>query len=594
MTIDVALTLAVLLVTILLFIFEVLRVDVVAILVMLSLAWLHLVTPAQAFSGMASNAVISMIAVMILGAGIDRSGIMNRLVGPVMRLAGSSERTLTAIVSSSAGLLSAFMQNIGAAALFLPAMMRISNRSRLPISRLLMPLGYAAILGGTVSLVGSGPLIILNDLLKQRSLAGYGLFSVTPLGLTLLAGGILYFIFLGRRILPDRGEAQVSPQQELIDSWQLPSARFFCRIRPDSTLIGKTREEAGLWSAYGLHLLALEENQEIHHAPWRNFRFQGGQLLSLMGDKESFDDFVLAHNLSPESRGGRFEDEQQAGRTGFAEFVIPPRSPLVGKSIREIGLRKNWTVDPMMLLSGSRTVRDDFSDQSLRVGDTLVVYGAWENIDAMNDRKNFFSLTSFESRPVPEGRPWVALFCFLAGISLAVLGFPISVSLLSGALAMVLLRVLSIDEAYRAVDWRTVFLLAGLIPLGIAMDRSGAAAYIADGLFHLLDGTPALIILAATAVLATLFSLFMSNVAATVLLVPLVIIMGTKTGIDPRPLALLVAVSTSNSFILPTHQVNALLMAPGGYRNRDYIKAGSVMTLLFLVVAVGIMSLFYL
>jgi di/tricarboxylate transporter len=159
---------------------------------------------------------------------------------------------------------------------------------------------------------------------------------------------------------------------------------------------------------------------------------------------------------------------------------------------------------------------------------------------------------------------------------------------------MVLLRVLTIDEAYRAVDWRTVFLLAGLIPLGIAMDRSGAAAYLADGLFQLLRGAPVPIIVSATAVLATLFSLFMSNVAATVLLVPLVIVMGAKAGIDPRPLALLVAVSASNSFILPTHQVNALLMAPGGYRNRDYLKAGGIMTLLFLVIAVGIVSLFYL
>jgi di/tricarboxylate transporter len=594
MTVEIALTLAVLLVTVLLFVFEVLRVDVIAILVMLSLAWLGLVTPAQAFSGMASNAVISMIAVMILGAGIDRSGIMNRLVRPVLKLAGPSERKLTAIVSSSAGLLSAFMQNIGAAALFLPAMMRISNRSRLPISRLLMPLGYAAILGGTVSLVGSGPLIILNDLLKQRSLPGYGLFSVTPLGLSLLAAGILYFVVLGRRVLPDRGEARVSPQQELIDSWRLPSARYFCRVPAGSSLIGKTREEARLWSAYGLHLLALEEGREILYAPWRNFRFQAGQLLSLMGDRKAFEAFVRDYGLSPESRGGRFEDEQQAGRTGFAELVIPPRSPLAGKSIREIALRKTWAVDPMTLLSGSRTVRDDFSDQPLRPGDTLVVYGTWENIDAMNDRKHFFSLTSFEASPRPEARPRTALVCFLAAISLAILGFPISVSLLSGALAMVLFRVLTIDEAYRAVDWRTVFLLAGLIPLGIAMDRSGAAAYVADGLFHLLEGTPVLIILAATAVLSTLFSLFMSNVAATVLLVPLVIIMGTKTGIDPRPLALLVAVSTSNSFILPTHQVNALFMAPGGYRNRDYLRAGSVMTLLFLAVAVGVMSLFYL
>ena len=594
MTLEIALTLAVLVATILLFVFEVLRVDVIALLVMLSLAWLRLVTPAQAFSGMASNAVIAMIAVMILGAGVDRSGIMNRLIRPVLKLAGSSERKLVAIVSSAAGLLSAFMQNIGAAALFLPAMMRISSRARLPVSRLLMPLGYAAILGGTVSLVGSGPLIILNDLLKQKDLPAFGLFSVTPLGLSLLAAGVLYFVVLGRRVLPDRGKVRISPQQELIDTWQLPSAQFFCRIPPGSSLIGKTREEAQLWSRYGLYLLALEEKKEVQYAPWRHFRFLAGQLLILMGARETFEDFVRDHNLNPEPGGGRFEELQQAGQAGFAELIIPPRSPLAGKSLRDIALRKTWGVDPVMLLSGTRTVREDFSDEPLHPGDTLVVYGTWENIDAMGDRKHFFVLTGFEKTLRPRARPRAALFCFLGGISLALLGFPLSVSLLSGALAMVLLRVLTIDEAYRAVDWRTVFLLAGLIPLGIAMDRSGAAAYLADGLFQLLRGAPVPIIVSATAVLATLFSLFMSNVAATVLLVPLVIVMGAKAGIDPRPLALLVAVSASNSFILPTHQVNALLMAPGGYRNRDYLKAGGIMTLLFLVIAVGIVSLFYL
>jgi len=453
MTAEIGLTLAVLLITIVLFTFEILRVDVIAILIMLSLAWLGLVTPEQAFSGLAGNAVIAVIAVMILGAGINRSGIMNRMIRPVLKLAGSSEKRLVAIVSSSAGLLSAFMQNIGAAALFLPAMMRISRRARLPASRLLMPLGYAAILGGTLSMVGSGPLIILNDLLKQKDLAGYGLFSVTPVGLALLASGILYFLLLGRKVLPDRGEIRVSPQHELIETWQLPSTEFFCRIPPESALAGKTREEARLWSRYRLHLLALEEeNGSVLYAPWRGFRFEVGQLLILMGPKQNADTFIREFNLKKEKSGGEFEKMEQAGQTGFAELIIPPRSPLAGKTLREIALRKTWSVDPVMLFSGAETIRDDFSDQPLLPGDALIVYGPWKNIDIMGDRKNFYTLTGNENRP-PEGKkPWTALLCFLGAIALALSGFPLSVSLLSGALAMILLRVLSIDEAYRGVD----------------------------------------------------------------------------------------------------------------------------------------------
>ncbi len=593
MTTEIALTLAVLLATVLLFVFEVLRVDVIALLVMLALAWLKLVTPAQAFSGLAGTAVVSMIAVMIMGAGIDRSGVMNRMIHPVMKMAGPNERKLTAIVSSAAGLVSAFMQNIGAAALFLPGVMRISNRAHLPISRLLMPLGFAAILGGTLTMVGSGPLIILNDLLRQKDLAPFRLFSVTPLGLALLASGVLFFVLLGRRVLPDRGEVRVSPQQEIIAGWQLSCAQFFCRIPAGSALAGQSREEARLWSRYGLHLLALEDRQEVVVAPWRQSRFEAGQLLTLMGGQESFDAFVRDFGLDPVEAGGLFDEMQEAGLTGFAELVIPPRSPLAGKSLRDIALRKTWAVEPVMLLSGAGAVHEDFSDQPLRAGDTLVVHGSWDNIEAMSDRKHFFTLTSLENKARTGARPWAAVACFLGGIGLALLGFPLAVSLFSGALAMVLLRVLTMEEAYRAVDWRTVFLLAGLIPLGIAMDQSGAAALVADGIFQVLEGAPALVILAATALLATAFSLFMSNVAATVVLVPLIVIVAARTGIDPRPLALLVAVCASNSFVLPTHQVNALLMSPGGYRNRDYIKAGGIMTVIFILVAVAVVGLFY-
>ncbi len=594
MTTEIALTLTVLLATVLLFVFEALRVDVIAVLVMLSLAWLKLVTPAQAFSGLAGTAVVSIIAVMIMGAGVDRSGIMNRMIRPVMKMAGPSERKLTAIVSSAAGLISAFMQNIGSAALFLPAVMRISSRARLPISRLLMPLGFAAILGGTLTMVGSGPLIILNDLLRQKDLAPFGLFSVTPLGLALLASGILYFIVLGRRILPDRGEVRASPQQEIIDAWQLPCARFYCRVPAGSALDGKNREEARLWTRYGLHLLALEDRQEVVNAPWRQFRFEAGQLLTLMGREQAFEDFVRDFGLIRLEGGAKFDEMQASGLTGFAELVIPPRSPLAGKTLRDIALRKTWAVEPIMLLSGAGAIHEDFSDQPLRAGDTLVVYGSWDNIEAMSDRRHFFTLTSLENKARSGARPWTALACFLGAITLALLGFPLAVSLLSGALAMVLLRVLTMEEAYRAVDWRTVFLLAGLIPLGIAMDQSGAAAFLADGIFHVLGGAPAVVIMAVTAALATVFSLFMSNVAATVVLVPLIVVVGARTGLDPRPLALLVAVCASNSFVLPTHQVNALLMSPGGYRNRDYIKAGGIMTLIFLVVAVAVVGLFYL
>ena len=595
MSFEIALVLLVLGITIVLFVSEWLRVDVIAISVMLILAWLKLVTPAQAFSGFAGTAVISIIAVMILGYGIDRSGIMQRITGPIVRLAGTSQSRLTLLVSAAVGLISAFMQNIGATALFLPALLRISRNTRIPASRLLMPMGFAAILGGTLTMVASGPLIVLNDLLKQSGQESFGLFGVTPIGLALLGAGLAYFMIFGKSVLPSRGSGDdeaASSQQALIESWRLPSKISQCLVGPDSPLVGKTREQIELWSKYQLNLLAISEGDEISYAPWRYSRFAAGQHLALTGGQSDIERFMTDYALQP-APPGQFEQLAGQEQGGFAELIIPPRAPIAGKTLREVALRKNYSVEPIMLLSGRQQMREDFSDELFRAGDAIIVYGRWESIKALDDRRNFVLVTRVEAQIGGRARPLPAMLCFLGAIGLVLSGATLSVGLLTGALAMILLKVITIDEAYRAVDWRTVFLLAGLIPLGVAMDNTGAAKYISGLMIQLLGGSHPLLIMTGVAILATVFSLFMSNVAATVLLVPLVIIMGGQIGVNPRALALLVAVCASNSFVLPTHQVNALLMSPGGYHNADYIKAGGIMTGLFIVIAVVLIYFFY-
>lgn len=595
MTNEIALVFAVLAGTIVLFVTEALRVDIIALLVMLALAWLRLVTPAQAVSGLASNAVISIIGVMIIGNGLERSGVTNKLIQPIIRLSGSRERGIITVTSLAVGAISSFMQNIGATAIFLPAVKRISKKLEIPKSRLLMPMGFAAILGGTLTLVGSGPLIILNDLLKQGGQSTYGLFSVTPVGLALLLAGILYFVALGRRLLPaaPTGTTTETAQQRIIETWQIPAAVHGCTIPTGSRLIGKTNEEADLWGRYSLNLLALREGDDVTYAPWRFTRFAEGQELVLLGDKDDVDRAVVEEGLEPEESSDLVEQIRGGIDMGFAELIVPPKSSFAGKTIRELAVRKTYGVEPVVIITGTDEVRGDISDIVLQPGSTIVVYGKWQRIRELADRRRLIPISPIESAAVSRPKPVAALLCFAGAIGLVLSGAPISVSLLSGAIAMVLLGVLPIDEAYRAVDWRTVFLLAGLIPLGIAMDRTGGAKFIADQAAAVLQGAHPIWIFFSVAALATVFSLFMSNVAATVLLVPLVIIMGGMADINPRALALLVAVCASNSFILPTHQVNALLMGPGGYHNKDYIRAGGVMTLLFLVIAVSLIYTFY-
>ncbi|MCK9299696.1 MAG: SLC13 family permease, partial [Methanoculleus sp.] len=347
-------------------------------------------------------------------------------------------------------------------------------------------------------------------------------------------------------------------------------------------------------SRYNLHLISLAERGEITYTPWRHTRFAARQELGILGQDEDVrrfvDDFGLEWVRAGESTANVMADPN----VGFAEVIVRPYGGIVGKTLRDLEFRVTYGVEVLILLSGTEEQRQNLADRPLQAGDAMVVLGRWERLRALATDRNFVMVTPVEGRAgVRERGAAAAVLCFLAAVGLTYTGLSIATSLLSGVLAMILLRIVPIGEVYRAIDWRTLALIAGLLPLGIAMDTTGTARFIADQTAGLVAGYPTPLILIAVAVLATAFSLVMSNIAATVLLVPLALVMAGSFGLDPRGLALLVGICTSNSFLLPTHPVNALLMGPGNYRTRDYLVAGGALTIVFIFVAVGIVSLFY-
>ncbi|MDD5475903.1 MAG: SLC13 family permease [Syntrophales bacterium] len=600
MTVQIALVFIVFAVTVYLFVSERLRVDVTAILVMVLLPWLGLLKPADAFSGLGSNAVVALIAVMILGHGVDRSGAINRIVNPIVSAAGSSERKLVFFVTLTVGFISAFMQNVAAAALFLPAILRISRSKGMSASRFLMPVGFAAILGGNLTMVGSTPLIMLNDLLRQGGHGGFSLFAVSPVGVVLVLAGALYFLFFSNLVLPpvkDKPKHSLNIQQMLIERWRLPTTIYQCRIPAASPLVGKTRENCELWTKYRIYLLALADGDDILYAPWRHTPFAAGQRLVLLGEQRDLARFVSDFGLMYKKDPLPFEHLETGGRAGFAEMVLPVGSPLEGKTIREISFRKIYGVEPIMLFSGEKEQRGDFSDEVLQAGNAIIVHGRLRQVRSMADNNNFILISPIEgSDELDDPKPVTALLCLLAAILLAISGVPFALGLLTGALAMILLRVLPMDEAYRAIEWKTVFLIAGLIPLGVAMNQTGASQYLASLMLALLQGTamPVAATLVVFGIFATLLGLFISNVAATVMLVPLAMVMGSSLGIDPRGLSLLVVLCASNTFMLPTNQVTAMIMSPGGYSSADFMKAGMAVTVIYIVAAVAFVYLFHL
>jgi len=586
---EIILMLIVIATALVLFVTERLRVDLVALLVLVMLFWFGLLTPQEAISGFASNAVIAIISVMILGGGIERTGVTGNLSRFIVGIAGKNEKRLLAIFSATVGGLSAFVQNIGSVALFHPALMRIAKTTGIPPSRLVMPMGFAAIAGGTLTMIGSGALIIVNDLLVASGAEPFGFFAVTPVGLLLLGTAILYFLLLGPYVLPGGhpGSRRPGSQEYLVDTWQLPTKMHHYSIPAASPLVGKEREEVRLKTDYSLHLLAVTEKKEVSYAPWRHATLRAGQYLTLLGRAEDAERFASDYSLQRSPDQERLSAEVGGVYAGFAEIVVRPHAQVAGSTLREIAFRKTYGVEPLMFSSGGTELRMGFFDTPLSAGDAIVVFGPWNNIHALAADPNFILSTRVEEPAMRREKAPVAIFCFAGGIALTLTGIPISMGLLTGALVMVLAGVLSIDEAYRSIDWKTIFLLAGLLPLGTAMINTGTAALIAGSVLPLIGGAHPLLLFIGIGALATLFTLLMSNLGAVVILVPIALLVGAETGTDPRGLALLVGLCASNSFLLPTHQVNAFLMSSGGYHTADYLKAGSILTILFLVIVSG-------
>lgn len=586
---EILIVLAIMGFTIFMLVTEIVRIDVTAIITMLLLSWTGILTSSEALSGFSSNAVVAMIAVMILGEGIARTGMMSRFSKWLLKRVGKKKTSVLGALSLSVGTLSGVIQNIGAAALFLPSIIDIARRIKISASVLIMPIGFAAIIGGTLTMVGSGHLILTNDLLESANLEPYGLFAVTPVGIALLFSAIIFFLFFGKYFLPQGesdGVLEATEQEKVIEAFNLKKEIRYFKIPKTSSLAGKTVEESGIWSRFDINILAITHDKHVDYAPWRETQFDEGQTLALYGDQERVSQYSAAHGLEEKKDQPIFEGLNDPDESGFVEVIVPPRSELVGQSIRQFSMRKRFAVEPVMLFSKGERVEGDFSDIEIKAGDTFIIYGPWDHIKNLQSTDPFVVATPFSVESKDPSKTWQAAGSFLLAIVLALSGFSISISFLTGALVMVLTNVMSIQEAYKAIEWKVVFLLVGLIPLGVAMQNSGTAEFLAEGVIGLVEGSHLLILLFTVGILSTVFSLVMSNVGAVVVLAPLVVSIGLLFGVDPRPLVLLAAVNAGNSFVLPTHQVNALMMTAGGYKTRDYFKAGGGMTIVFLVVSV--------
>ena len=590
------------------FIVEWVRVDVVAIIMMVSLPLLDLLHSRQTFTGLSSNAVVAIIGVMIVSAGLNKVGLVSQMVKPILKLAGKSASRIMIFLSGAIAAISSVMQNTGAAVLFLPAIQQACKEIKTPVSRILMPIGMCAILGGTMTMIGTSPLILLNDLLPE-DMEPFGLLELTPIGAALVVGGIIYFSTLGFYILSKRSSGQTEEESadkehNLEEFYSECNGPFEIRIPADYKL---SETVVDVRRNHHVNIVAISSKKLEKRAPAPDVKLTPNTSLCVFGIEENIKKYVDDRGFALKAEPDKFVDLFNTSVAGTIEAIITPHSRLIGKTIKDIRFRKTYGVTTLALLKNGVSYFREMADLPLASGDTMLLHGRWERLESLsNVYKNFVFISPVHQNIQEPEKSKYALASFIVALSMMIFssfyfqGAPynpiqLSVCLMTGALLMILTGVIKIGEAYRAVDWRTVFLLGGLIPLGMAVDYTGTAEWLAKAVVAALgDSVTPLILLIVLAALSCVFCLVISNVGACTLLVPLGMSMALQIGVDPRVAAIVVGLGVSNSFILPTHQVNALYMGPGGYRTKDYLTIGSVMSVLYIVILVAMTYVFYL
>ena len=784
MTPEIALTLAILVVAVILFVTERIRVDLVALLVLVALTVTGLVTPTEALSGFSNPAVITVWAVFILSAGLYATGVANIIGRQILRLSGQGEVRLLVVIMLSAAVLSAFMNNVGVAALLLPVVLAIAKKTNLPASKLLLPLAIGCLLGGMMTLIGTPPNILASDALWEAGLEPFSFFDFAPVGIIMVLAGTTFMVLVGRHLLPKAKHVQALPDQngEISELYDIEERLALVELPMDSPLAGRTLNESRIGRALGLTILGLQRDgtkqrrlnsdtilqggdqllalgrldrlRELRQKPYlivdndgnsqarqlfsediglaeleidadstyigrtvseidmrqkHGFNLlaisRGGQtyhtnlqeiplvlddMLLLQGSRTDLDkaredpllgpglvvletgfdaadryklhESLMLVRIPPESplvgqslaesdlddlygllavsivKGdqvilaptpdtemgagdlllveGKVDDlailrglqgliirrrlkegkvELESEMVGLVEAVLSPHTTLSGKTLREIQFREKFDLSVLAILRDGRAYRSDLGNMPLQFGDAFLIYGARTKFKMLSGETDFLVLTEeIEEAPLRKKAPLAILIMAVVILVVLIGWLPMAIAAIAGSALMILTGCLRIEDAYRQIDWRAVFLIAGMLPLGIAMAQSGAAQYLAEGMVSLVGGYGPAALMTGLFVLTSVASQFMPNAVVTVLMAPIALSTAGDLNLSPQSLMMIVAIAASAAFMSPVgHPANVLVMGPGGYRFSDYLKVGIPLTILVLIVTLLVLPIFW-
>lgn len=612
MTLEMWYALAILTAAIILFITEWLRVDVVAIGVVVALMLTGLLSASEALSGFSNSAVLTIAALFVVGGAVLNTGLAGLIGRRILAIAGTSEVRLTVVIMLAVALLSGFMSDTGTVAVLLPAIISLAKSAKVSPSKLLIPLAFGSLLGGAMTLIGTPPNIIVSDLLREEGLRPFAFFDYTPIGVLLLTAGVVFMVFVGRKLLPDNKPKQdlqrVETPDELMDIYRLPESLFRLRVRRGSELVGQTVAASRLGQNFGMSILEIlrpAEPRPVVKVGRQQLVLQSRTLESIQPTADTvfgLDDILLvqgdgndaAHaaarwNLGVQPSGGNDKPILNTEEAGLAEILLPPRSSLLGKTVVETRFGSTYHLTVLGINRPGADEKLGLKDTTLEFGDTLLVQGPWKNILGLRKRRRDFVVMgqpeTMLGAPARNKAP-IALLILLGMLAIMVTNIlPVVTASMLAALAVILTGCLSMDDAYEAVNWKSIVLIAGMLPMAIALEKVGLVNLAAEGLTNSVGSFGPLVVLAGLFILTSLFTQVLSNTATTVLVAPIALATAQQLGVQPYAFMMAVAIAASMAFASPVASpVNTLVMGAGNYRFSDYIKAGAPMMLIMLIV----------
>ncbi len=559
------------------------RPDAIAVLVLLALLLLRVVDVPTGLAGFGSPALLTIGAVFVLSAAFEKVGLAAAIGQRIFRLAGASETRLILAFGTTAGLLSGVMNSLGAVAVLLPAAMAAAREARISPSKLLLPMALGTRLGGVLTLIAGPSNLIASEALAVTGRRPFSLFELVPLGAVFLIAGVLYMAFLGRRWLPDRAPLQPPLSDPLADLYRLQERLFQVRVEESSPLVGKTIAQSELGKTFGVTVVSITRGSRRIMGPSRDETLMKGDALVVQGRRE---EVLHAHTL--EAMGLSLADhpapfQVESADVRIVEVILAPRSTLAGKTLREIGFREKYGLTVLAIWREGQPRRTGLVDLPIQHGDALLIQGPEQRTRILRREPDFLVLELDEGEGLRATKaPWaVAAFAVMVIASTLSL-LPLALATLLAAAVVVAAGCLTVEEVYQAIDWRSLVFIGALFPLGSALATTGAAETAVSVALGVVGRMPLLVLLTLL-LLATILNQLMPSVAATVVLAPVALHLATTTGVNVHAFMMAVVAGTGTTFTPIGSPVNLLVMGPGGYQLRDYVRIGLPLAVLLSV-----------